>query len=159
MEFSIAFLRADIGNIEVIFVDQFQNGHHGAGTVDEFEFHQDHIAELSGAVEISQFGKFAVRKGKLFLTAFSLDKMVFIALPPTVYSTGSYQDISNTRIKNFIIPALKEVVARTGAIIIDTHTPTGGNSNLMKDGVHPNDTGKQILCETIAAAIKTKTEV
>lgn len=79
--------------------------------------------------------------------------MVFIALPPTVYSTGSFQGISNTRIENFIIPALKEVVAQTGAILIDTHTPTGGNSALMTDGVHPGDDGKQILCETIAAAI------
>jgi len=79
--------------------------------------------------------------------------MVFIALPPTVYSTGSFQDISNTRIENFIIPALKVVAARTGAVIVDTHTPTGGNSSLMSDGVHPNADGKAVLCETIAAAI------
>lgn len=83
--------------------------------------------------------------------------MVFIALPPTVYSTGSFQDISNSRIENFIIPALKEVAARTGAKLIDTHTPTGGNSALMTDGVHPGDAGKQILCETIAAVIKADT--
>lgn len=82
---------------------------------------------------------------------------VFIALPPTVYSTGSFQGISNPRIENYIIPALKEVAARTGAILIDTHTPTSGNSALMTDGVHPGDDGKQILCETIAAAIKQDT--
>ena len=84
--------------------------------------------------------------------------MVFIGLPPTVYSTGSFQDISNSRIENFIIPALYEVAAQTGAVIVDTHTPTGGNSDLVSDGVHPTDAGKQILCETFAAAIKAKVE-
>ena len=82
---------------------------------------------------------------------------VFIGLPPTVYSTGSFQDISNSRIENFIIPALYEVAAQTGAVIVDTHTPTGGDSTLMSDGVHPTDAGKQILCETFAAAIKADT--
>ncbi|MBP3381123.1 MAG: hypothetical protein J6L00_00635, partial [Clostridia bacterium] len=82
--------------------------------------------------------------------------MVFIGLPPTVYSTGSFQDISNSRIENFVIPALYEVAAQTGAVIVDTHTPTGGDSTLMSDGVHPTDAGKQILCETFAAAIIEK---
>lgn len=84
--------------------------------------------------------------------------MVFIGLPPTVYSTGDFQDVSNSRIENFIIPALYEVAAQTGAVIVDTHTPTSGDSTLMTDGVHPADAGKQILCETFAAAIKAKVE-
>ncbi len=79
---------------------------------------------------------------------------VFIALPPTVH-INQFQDINNTRIEDFIIPALGEVAARTGAAIIDTHTATGGDPTLMRDGIHPNDAGKQVLCETIAAAIKT----
>jgi len=77
---------------------------------------------------------------------------VFIALPPTVY-INQYQDINNTRIEDFVIPALGEVAARTGAVIIDTHTATGGDSTLMYDGIHPNDTGRQVLCETIAPVI------
>lgn len=85
------------------------------------------------------------------------EPMVFIALPPTVYSTGKFQDISNTRIEQEIIPQLKQVATATGAIIIDTHTPTGGDATLMSDGVHPSAAGKQVICETIAAAIKADT--
>lgn len=83
---------------------------------------------------------------------------VCIALPPTVYSVGKFQNINNTVIEEEIIPALRTVAEETGAILIDTHTPTQGNEELVKDGVHPSAEGKQVLCETISAAIISETK-
>lgn len=90
----------------------------------------------------------------------STNPMVFIALPPTVYNPdGGYQNINNTVIEDEIIPALNKVAAVTGAVVIDTHTPTADAQNLTSDGVHPNDAGKLILCETIAAAVIKSTGI
>lgn len=83
---------------------------------------------------------------------------VFIALPPTVYSVGKFQGISNDVIEQEIIPKIQEVAKATNVTIIDTHTPTQNNEELVSDGVHPSTEGKQVLCETIAAAIIADTD-
>lgn len=80
--------------------------------------------------------------------------MVFVALPPTAYAKAkNFQGISDKVITENIIPELYVAAAATGAIVIDTHTATAGDESMVKDGVHPSEKGKAVLCETIAKAI------
>ncbi len=80
--------------------------------------------------------------------------MVFVALPPTVYSENRWQGISNPIIEQEIIPALREAAAVTGAIVIDTHTATKNAAEHFSDGVHPSTPeGKALIGEAIAKAI------
>lgn len=80
---------------------------------------------------------------------------VYIALPPTVFST--FAQIDNDTIEEQIIPALREVAAGTGAQIIDTHAANANAEDEFTDGVHPSsDDGRRILAKAVAKAIKGK---
>ena len=85
--------------------------------------------------------------------ALSSDPQIFIALPPVSFRLEKDNGISNVNIETLIIPLLKSVAEETGAIIIDTHEATKGQSAAFPDGVHPNDDGKRLLAKTIAEAI------
>ncbi len=78
--------------------------------------------------------------------------MVFVALPPTVFSIGAFQGISDYRIANYINPLLKEAVSATGAILVDTYKATA-NQSYVTDGVHPSQKGKEAICAVLAEAI------
>lgn len=84
--------------------------------------------------------------------ALDSDPQIFIALPPVSFRPEN-GGISNVNIETLIIPLLESVAEETGAIVIDTHEATQGQSAAFPDGVHPNDDGKRLLAKTIAEAI------
>ena len=77
---------------------------------------------------------------------------VFLALPPVSFRAEN-GGISNVNIEELIIPLLLSAAQETGAIVIDTHTATKGESDCFPDGVHPNSDGQALLAETVAQAI------
>jgi lysophospholipase L1-like esterase len=71
--------------------------------------------------------------------------VVYLALPPTAY-TNTF-GISGTLIHDAIIPIIEQFAAQKGMPIIDVNTPTAGQPSLFVDGVHPNDTGYQLVAQ------------
>ena len=77
---------------------------------------------------------------------------VFLALPPTVFKP--FAGITNEVIEEGVIPALRQVAADTGAVLIDTHAATKDAAEHFTDGVHPSDlAGKKCIADAVAAAI------
>ena len=77
---------------------------------------------------------------------------VFLALPPTVFKP--FAGITNEVIEGSVIPALRQVAADTGAVLIDTHAATKDAAEHFADGVHPSDlVGKKCIADAVAAAI------
>lgn len=77
---------------------------------------------------------------------------VFLALPPTVFK--EFAGITNEVVEGSVIPALRQVAADTGAILIDTHAATKDAAEHFTDGVHPSDlAGKKCIADAVAAAI------
>ena len=77
---------------------------------------------------------------------------VFLALPPTVFKP--FAGITNEVIEGSVIPALRQVAADTGAVLIDTHAATKDAAEHFTDGVHPSDlAGKKCIADAVAAAI------
>ena len=77
---------------------------------------------------------------------------VFLALPPTVFK--EFAGITNEVIEESVIPALRQVAADTGAVLIDTHAATKDAAEHFTDGVHPSDlAGKKCIADAVAAAI------
>ncbi|HVY40029.1 MAG TPA: GDSL-type esterase/lipase family protein [Polyangia bacterium] len=80
-------------------------------------------------------------------TTLSTHPLVYLALPPRAF-TNTY-GISGTVIHDQIIPLIKQVAAAKNLPVIDVDTPTAPHSEMFPDGVHPNDTGYQLLAQVM----------
>ncbi len=68
---------------------------------------------------------------------------IYICFPPPVYGTPA--GITNQRIKNELIPKIKEIARQTDTKIIDIYTAMSDKPELFPDTIHPNADGtKQI---------------
>ena len=72
---------------------------------------------------------------------------VYICYPPPVY--GEPAGITNQRIKNEIIPKIREVASQAGVATIDIYTAMSGKPELFPDKVHPNAEGARQIAQTI----------
>lgn len=76
---------------------------------------------------------------------------IYICLPCPSTGTGGW--INGTKIREEIIPKIKEVAAARNISVIDTYTPFLNKMNLFPDGIHPNTEGANEIAKIIAAAI------
>lgn len=77
---------------------------------------------------------------------------VYVVLPPPVFKGGQW-GITEKVIYDEVIPAIREVAERTGAKVIDAHTPFAADAALFPDRVHPNPDGAKKLAEIVAAGL------
>jgi lysophospholipase L1-like esterase len=80
-------------------------------------------------------------------TGLASHPVVFLMLPPRSFA-NSY-GISGTIIHDQILPLIRQVAASKSAPIIDLDALTASRSDLFPDGVHPNDTGYQLVAQTV----------
>ncbi|WP_165452215.1 lamin tail domain-containing protein [Paenibacillus thalictri] len=73
---------------------------------------------------------------------------VFVNLPPKVYGAGGF-NITDTFVKNEVIPAIKEAAAQTGSSYIDVYSVTGGMQDHFPDNVHPDGTGTKVIAKAV----------
>ncbi len=73
---------------------------------------------------------------------------IWLCLPPPTTEDNRF-DIYGSRIVEAIIPDIQEVARLRNLDIIDVHTPflEFEHNRYFKDGVHPNDDGKQKIAE------------
>jgi lysophospholipase L1-like esterase len=78
-------------------------------------------------------------------TALSTRPVVYLALPPAIY-TNTF-GITESVTFNQIDPIIQQVATQKGMPLIDVHTPTSGHAEYFGDGVHPTDAGYMILAQ------------
>lgn len=76
---------------------------------------------------------------------------VYICYPPPVY--GVVSGITDSRIKNEVIPKIAEVASRNNVEVIDIYSALSNKSSLFPDKVHPNKDGARVLAEKIYQTI------
>jgi acyl-CoA thioesterase I len=77
---------------------------------------------------------------------------IFLCYPVPVFE--SRWGITDSIVKNEIIPQVKKVAGKTGSKIIDLYKPFVGNSHLTYDGIHPNTEGAVFLAGEVYKHIK-----
>lgn len=72
---------------------------------------------------------------------------VYICYPVPVFEDK--WGITESIVKEEVIPSLKKVAKKTKAKTIDLYTPFIGKAELTYDGVHPNDAGAALLAKEV----------
>jgi lysophospholipase L1-like esterase len=88
---------------------------------------------------------------KTFLTLPSHPK-VYVSYPIPVFE--SKWGITESIVKNEIIPAIKKAGKKTKTKHIDLYTPFEGRANLTYDGVHPNAEGCALLASEVYKVVR-----
>ncbi|MDB5104397.1 MAG: hypothetical protein JWP91_2086 [Fibrobacteres bacterium] len=88
-------------------------------------------------------------------------KVVLLLPCPSFKRNGEYQfqNINDSIIVNFTIPAIKQIAAERGLTVIDLHTPMEAHGDLVPDGVHPNAEGQDSLAHIIFRVLNAPTAV
>jgi lysophospholipase L1-like esterase len=77
---------------------------------------------------------------------------VYICSPPPSY--GNFAGITNANIVNILLPKIKAVSDANNVTIIDVYSSLVDKKSLFPDTLHPNNTGAQIIANTVASAIQ-----
>ncbi|WP_207435499.1 GDSL-type esterase/lipase family protein [Sabulibacter ruber] len=80
--------------------------------------------------------------------------MVYVCAPIPVFEFK--WGITESIVKNEIIPAVNRVAKQTKSQVIDLYTPFIGKANLTYDGIHPNDEGAAFLAAQVHQAMPRK---
>ena len=71
---------------------------------------------------------------------------VYVALPPWVMTDKAQVGLTEDRMANVIIPAIRSVAATKATPIIDIHALTQNHPEYYHDEIHPNDVGCRDGC-------------
>ena len=77
--------------------------------------------------------------------------IVYICYPPPVYAVVA--GITDTRIKNEIIPKIAQVASENDVRVIDIYSALSNKKVLFPDNVHPNKEGARQLAQTVYQTI------
>ena len=77
---------------------------------------------------------------------------IYVCLPPPVFKDG--YGITNSIIRDQIIPLIDSVRKTNNTLLIDNNTPMLNMSDLFPDGIHPNAAGYTVMANTTLNAIK-----
>ena len=76
---------------------------------------------------------------------------IYICYPPPVYAVVA--GITDTRIKNEVIPKIAQVAAKNGVEVIDIYSALSNKKALFPDYVHPNKEGASVLARAVYETI------
>lgn len=77
---------------------------------------------------------------------------IYLCLPPPVFKDG--YGITNSIIRDNILPLIDSVSKVAKTLLIDNNTPMLGMSDLFPDGIHPNAAGYTVMAKAAMEAIK-----
>ena len=72
---------------------------------------------------------------------------IYICYPPPVY--GTVAGITDSRIRNEMIPKIQEVALKAGVYTIDLYTKMSGKQELFPDKVHPDANGARQISQIV----------
>jgi acyl-CoA thioesterase I len=84
----------------------------------------------------------------------SSNPVVYVCLPVPVFEDK--WGITESVVRNEVIPMVKQVAKNTHVKTIDLHTALSGQPQLFYDGIHPNADGCKIMATAIDAKIHKK---
>lgn len=79
---------------------------------------------------------------------------IYLAYPIPVFEEN--WGITESIVKNEILPAVKKIGKKTNTEVIDLYTPFVGKSQLTYDGIHPNAEGADFLATEVYKEIISK---
>jgi len=82
------------------------------------------------------------------IRAVNTNAAIYICLPPPAYS-GTWA-VSESTIRDAVIPALRKVAEQEHCNTIDLHTALANHPELFPDTIHPNEAGMKQIARTIA---------
>ena len=83
--------------------------------------------------------------------ALESNPQIWIAYPTPAFSGMS--GITDSIIKNEMIPLIDIISQNTGVAVIDLYTPLSNKKDLFPDTIHPNAEGATIIAQTVYSAI------
>jgi lysophospholipase L1-like esterase len=90
------------------------------------------------------------------LQALSSKPKIFLVKPPPIYDNTL--SLSNTNLREEVIPGIEQVAAQLGLPTIDVYTSMLNHPEYFFDGVHPNNDGSRIIANEIYEAIISSSE-
>jgi len=83
--------------------------------------------------------------------ALESNPQIWIAYPTPAFSGMS--GITDSIIKNEMIPLIDIISQNTGVAVIDLYTPLSNKKDLFPDTIHPNAEGATVIAQTVYSAI------
>lgn len=80
---------------------------------------------------------------------------IYLCYPVPVIAQGNY-GINNEKVKDEIIPLIKQTATEMKLEIIDLYAALDGKPELFPDRVHPNDAGATLIAKAVYQAVKKK---
>ena len=77
--------------------------------------------------------------------------IVYICYPPPAY--GEVAGITDKRIKEELIPKIRQVANNNSVTVIDVYNALSGKASLFPDKIHPNAEGARLIAETVYPVI------
>ena len=79
---------------------------------------------------------------------------IYLVTPTKVFSEAYNND--DDAIRNKVIPAIRQVAEKEGAVFVDAYTPSEGDGKYFPDGVHPDANGSGHIAQVLYKAITGK---
>ena len=83
------------------------------------------------------------------------DPTILVANPPPIFNNSS--DLNPSYMDNTIIPLTDSLANSMNIPIINVHDAIGNQTDLLKDGVHPNSEGSEVIADQVYNAIPQMT--
>ncbi len=84
-------------------------------------------------------------------------EVILCTLPPVFPNANGYYKADPIKVEE-INAQIPSIAASKGVILVDMYAAFGTDTNLMSDGLHPNDAGYQLMAEVLFNAIVTNFE-
>jgi lysophospholipase L1-like esterase len=84
--------------------------------------------------------------------ALDSEPRVLLALPVPAF--GESFGISETRVRQGVLPMVRGARERAGAELVDLHSPLVDHPEYFPDGVHPNAFGAEVMARTVFEALR-----
>jgi acyl-CoA thioesterase-1 len=78
---------------------------------------------------------------------------IYVCLPPWVMTDKAEVGLTEDRMSNVIIPAIRSVAASKATPIIDFHGLTKDHTEYYHDEIHPNDAGYAAMAAAVESAV------
>jgi lysophospholipase L1-like esterase len=87
------------------------------------------------------------------IEALNSKPQIFIVEPPPIFNNTL--GVNGTSFAQGIIPRIQEVASKLGLPTIDVYTPLLNHPEYFPDGIHPNNTGAQVIANIIYEALNS----
>jgi lysophospholipase L1-like esterase len=130
---SATYAESQVSSAEIVVIQLGSND----SKPDNWQHKQDFVTDYIALIESYQ--------------ALESNPQIWIAYPPPAFP--GFAGISNSVIRDEMIPLIASVAQATGVGVIDPYSVLSSREDLFPDTVHPNAEGARIIAETVYGSI------